>query len=529
MSYYIFRNFTLERLFDNLSPIYSDYGDIFSFTNEYDNYIWFYHPPIKTTVDELLNEINDYSHKLEYIVSKIEKSKLLIIFQLDFNLFFRFFESDYRLEDSINLYNQKCRQLTIENKNVKTISFSNFISKYPKDEIVDWKYYYISQMYINPKLTKDFQQWFNLKLETINSKRKKCIVLDLDNTLWGGILGEDGINGVQIGQTYPGNAFLEFQQNLLNASRNGVILAICSKNNEEDVLELWQKNEAIILKQENISAWRINWESKVQNIQEIADELNIGLDSMIFIDDNPVEREAMKAFLPQVSVPDFPNQPYLLQDFFNTVYNTYFQAYSITLEDTQKTQQYLDNTQRIVAKKTFESIDQYLESLEIEIKIQTINDSNLTRIAQLTQKTNQFNLTTKRYTESEIFNFASNNSDVQCAAVKDKFGDNGITILSIITFPENDTAIIDTFLLSCRILGRGIEITYLKYILNKLILRGTKKIIAKYIPTLKNKQVEHFYEQFGFQLSNESNNEYKVYEIINPKMYEIKNYYNISQ
>lgn len=522
MSYYIFRNFTSERLFDNLSPTYSDYGDVFNFKDNYDNYIWFYHPPIKTNIQEIVNEINDYSHKLDFIISKISSSKTIILFQLNINLFFNFYISDNRIEESITTFNQKCKELSFLNQNIKIISIGNFIKNYAISEIIDWKYYYISQMYINPKLSKPFQAWF---LNSINLNRKKCLVLDLDNTLWGGVLGEDGINGIQIGNSYPGIAFLEFQQNLLNASKHGIILAICSKNNETDVNDVWQNNPNIILTKENFAAWRINWNSKVENIKEIANELNIGLDSIVFIDDNPVEREAVKSFLPDVTVPDFPIQPYLLFDFFRLIYDKYFQIYSLTNEDKSKTKQYLENTQRNIEQNKYETIDQYLESLQIEIDVQGSNENNISRISQLTQKTNQFNLTTQRYTEGDIRRLISEKAKINCANVKDKFGDNGITILSIITFEDHKTAIIDSFLLSCRILGRGIEIEYFKYILNSLINNGFEKIKANYLPTLKNKQVQEFYIQFGFKSTETLNDGQIKYELNNPSLFELKGFY----
>jgi FkbH-like protein len=181
---------------------------------------------------------------------------------------------------------------------------------------LDWKYYYISQSLITPKLNASFNEWFERKLAAIQGKRKKCLVLDLDNTLWGGILGEDGIEGIKISDTYPGLAFRDFQESILEAANNGVILAVCSKNNEEDVLDVWEKHPYLILRQKHISAYRINWQDKATNIQELADELNIGLDSMVFIDDNPAERTRVQQTIPEVVVPDFPEHPHQMSAFF---------------------------------------------------------------------------------------------------------------------------------------------------------------------------------------------------------------------
>lgn len=185
---------------------------------------------------------------------------------------------------------------------------------------------------------------------------KKCLVLDLDNTLWGGVLGEDGVEGIQLGNIYPGLAFYDFQKGLLELYKSGVILAVCSKNNESDVLECWTKHPSILINKKHLSSYRINWVDKPTNIRAIADELNIGLDSIVFIDDNPVERERVKFELPMVSVPDFPEQPYLLPDFLKSVHFQYFQIYQLTDEDQKKTEQYKTNVKRKVFSQKFKKL-----------------------------------------------------------------------------------------------------------------------------------------------------------------------------
>jgi len=253
-----------------------------------------------------------------------------------------------------------------------------------------------------------------------------------------------------------------------------------------------------LLKKEDFVSFRINWNDKATNIKQIAEELNIGLESLVFIDDNPVERERVSQLVSEVTVPDFPDQPYKLSQFFTEVYRKYFMPYRLTSEDLAKTEQYKANSERANNSRGFDSINEYLLSLDTKILIGQVNAFNIPRIAQLTQKTNQFNLTTRRYTEPEINKLVEAGNLVFCAAVSDKFGDSGITAVGIVGFGHNK-ATIDNYLLSCRILGREIELAIIKTVLNHLFEKGYKHIESKYLPTLKNKQTENFYEKLGFK------------------------------
>ena len=379
-------------------------------------------------------------------------------------------------------------------------------------------------MGMNPRLSKPFAEWFSRKLDEIALKRKKCLVLDLDNTLWGGVLGEDGIEGIKLGGDYPGKAFHYYQDALLELSKSGVILTVCSKNNEEDVLEAWEKNPFMVLKKDNFAAWRINWADKATNIKELAEELNIGLDSFVFVDDNPTERELIKQVLPMVEVPEFPAQPYELPQFFKDLVERYFRVYSLTNEDKQKTEQYKANAQRAQAQRSFVDFDAFLESLDIQITIEAANEFNIPRIAQMTQKTNQFNLTTKRYTDAEVRSLVQAGWKIWCISVADKFGDNGITGCIMV---NGDT--FDTFLLSCRILGKGIEDAFIKKILSLLKESGVKTVLALYVPTAKNAQVKDFYERCGFTCVKEETDGRKSYvlDLLNADL-KIKEFYHIN-
>lgn len=526
MKYFIFRNNTLENLFGTTDIGYSGYDDISYIPFETASYVWFYQVPIKFDIDSLAEEVNGYFDKLQIVYKQLPSHSQLIVFSLE-NLYnLNFCSTNYELKNAIIRFNSDIRNFADEHVNVKFIDFSEFLSGYSKEQWTDWKYYFISQMVINPKLARDFRKWFTCKTREFALSRKKCLVLDLDNTLWNGVLGEEGIEGIGIGGDYPGKAFLYFQEALIELSKQGVILTVCSKNNESDILEAWEKNPFIKLNQKHLSAYRINWQNKADNIRELAQELNIGLDSFVFVDDNPTERELVKQLLPMVEVPDFPEYPYLLPTFFSNLVERYFRMYAITEEDKKKTEQYKANISRTQEKKKFIDLGDYLVSLEIEVTVTEANDFNIPRIAQMTQKTNQFNLTTKRYTDVDIHSFIKKGWSVFCVSVKDKFGDNGITG-AIILEPVTDGVKIDSLLLSCRILGKGIEQEFVRFVLNQLYGYGIRKIYADYYPTLKNAQVVDFYDKIGFELVTQREDGTKGYIQCLSEIYKIESYCKI--
>ena len=520
---FVFRNNTVERFFPK-DYVFSGYDDISFIPANADGYVWFYQAPIGYSREFSVEEILGYQQKFNFVLAQINVNKTVIAFTMEDIYAVPFTDDDYAVRRAIENYNIALFDAEKTHANVKVIDYSEFTHNYPVADLFDWKFYFISQMGINPKLTKDFQAWWLRKLESIALKRKKCIVLDLDNTLWGGVLGEEGISGIKIGGDYPGKAFAFFQKSLLQLSKAGIILTVCSKNNEADVLEAWEKNPYMILKKEHFAAYRINWVDKAANIKELADELNIGLDSFVFVDDNPTERELIKQMLPMVSVPDFPVQPYELPVFYKQLVNNYFKVYSITEEDKKKTEQYKANAARVQAQHSFIDFEAFLESLDIQIIIEAANEFNIPRIAQMTQKTNQFNLTTKRYTDADINDFLAQGWKIWCISVADRFGDNGITGCIMINGDE-----IDTFLLSCRILGKGIEIAFIKQILTMLKESGFATVKADYIPTAKNAQVADFYDRCGFSCVAEDVDGSKSYLLdLNTADLEIEKYYHIN-
>jgi FkbH-like protein len=525
MHYFIFRNATIERFFQSLDADFSGYEDI-STVKPAERYMWFYLPPIAESA-VIAGKIRYYADMVRMAVEKIPSDKMLIGFTIKNMFYVHSVVSDRTISDAVNEYNTTLYELASKHDNVKIVDFALFLDDYKTGEWIDWRYYFISQMGLNPRLSGAFEEWFATQVRAIEMKRKKCLVLDLDNTLWGGVLGEDGVKGVALGGNYPGNVFLLFQQQLLELSRQGVILAACSKNNIEDVRQMWREHPNVVLKKEHFAAIHINWNNKTDNIQEIAQELNIGLDSLVFLDDSPSERELVKRFLPEVTVPDFPAQPYMLPVFFKKIAEQYFTIYALTDEDKTKTEQYKAIAHRAQAQRSFIDMDEYLRWLEIELTIADINDLTLTRAAQMTQKTNQFNLTTRRYTDTDIRNKLAMGSRIFTLSVRDRFGDSGITGLCIVDM-AGETAHLDSFLLSCRILGKHIEEAFLNFVLNYLKQQGVGNVQAQYIPTAKNIQVKDFYAKNGFQIIAHDKNGCMSYRIdISSQSFPVKPYFKI--
>lgn len=525
---YVFRNNTIEPFFTCLGEVhFSGYDDLSYIDAEADRYIWFYQVPFKFEREKVVAEVKALGDRLGLLLSNIPAHKEFIVLTLEDMAPMRYVEDDWNVHEAVNRFNRHLVELSTQYPNVRVFDFADFTRRFPVEQLMDWRFYFISQMGVNPKLASQFSAWLEKKLCEVKMQRKKCLVLDLDNTLWGGILGEDGMDGIRIGGDYPGKAFLYFQAGLVELSRQGVILTVCSKNNEADVLEAWEKNPFIKLNRKHISAYRINWQNKADNIRELSEELNIGLDSMVFIDDNPTERELVKQMLPMVEVPDFPKQPYLLPPFLLSVIDTYFKVYTLTEEDRKKTEQYKANASRAQERQRFTDFTDYLRSLEMQLDITPFDTFNLPRVAQMMQKTNQFNLTTHRYTDADLRRFVAEDWRGYTLSVKDKFGDNGITG-AILLKPNDDGYEIDSLLLSCRILGKGIEHAFLSAVLNLLHRQGTAKVTATYLPTERNVQTVDYYERAGFIVDSQEADGSKLYHIDLTKQQAIADYYHIT-
>lgn len=311
-------------------------------------------------------------------------------------------------------------------------------------------------------------------------------------------MGEDGRTGIQLDRhSYPGNIFFAFQKQLLLFHERGVLLCLVSKNNENDVWEVLDRHPDCLLKRGHLAAWRINWQDKVANIRSIGEELNLGIDSFVFIDDNPTECEMVRAMLPEVKVFQVPAKRYLLPRLLFR--DGLFDTLLLTAEDRKRSVLYRAESERKMAESAFSSKEEYLATLGIVAMIRSARSEDVERIAQLTQKTNQFNLTTRRYCSAQIEVFSSAvDAAVFSISVRDRFGDSGLTGV-FIAFHEGDIGRIDTFLLSCRILGRNLESVFLNHCLAKLQARwNVSGWLAEYIPSSKNIQTADFYTKAGF-------------------------------
>jgi FkbH-like protein len=329
----------------------------------------------------------------------------------------------------------------------------------------------------------------------------KVVALDLDNTLWGGVVGEVGLQGIELGEEGLGLAFQEFQRELLKLHDAGILLTIASKNNPDDALEALRDHPSMVLRREHFAAVRINWQDKATNLRELAEELNLGIDSFVFLDDNPVEREWLKRALPAVLVPDLPSDPVDRPGFLRQV--PALQRVTLTEADRIRAETYALQGQRAELRSSASSFEEFLASLEQEVTVEPLQAQTLARAAQMCQRTNQFNLTTRRYTAADLERMIdAEDTEAYVLAIKDRFGDNGITGLGILKL-NSDSAEIDSLLLSCRVLGRKIEDAFLHVLAERARERGVRHLVGRYVPTPKNGQVASLYPDRGFAVTGD--------------------------
>lgn len=339
-------------------------------------------------------------------------------------------------------------------------------------------------------------------IRTLDGKFKKCVILDLDNTIWGGVIGDDGIENIQIGSLGIGKAFSEFQYWIKKLKNRGIIVAVCSKNTESVAKEPFEKHPDMILRLDDISVFMANWENKADNIRQIQSILNIGFDSMVFLDDNPFERNIVRENIPEICVPELPEDP---ADYLEYLYTlNLFETVSFSNEDSERTKLYQIEAQRVTVQKKFINEDDFLKSLNMQSLIEPFNKFNTPRVAQLSQRSNQFNLRTIRYTEFEIEKLANSKDYFTFAfTLVDKFGDNGLICVIILKKENVNTLFIDTWLMSCRVLKRGMENFVLNTLVNFAKKNGFNSIKGEYIHTAKNEMVKDHYLNLGFEQQNE--------------------------
>jgi FkbH-like protein len=447
----------------------------------------------KGEITELLSCVETYSRyaeKTTFIISNFNKPPYSV---------HTYSETD----NNIDLLNQTLAEFSAQKSNVFILNFNRLIQWYGYKNLFDDKYWYLGRIMFSNQGFQVLANEIRNVLTCLLGKTKKVLIVDLDNTLWGGILGEEGWNNVQLSNEGIGRIFVDFQKKIKQLKETGVLLASCSKNNVHDVKEIFEKHPDMQLSWDDFILHKINWQNKSENIAEIAEELQLGLDAMVFIDDNSRERDLIKQTFPQVEIPDFPQDIALLNTWFmfDVVY-PFFPKKQLTEEDKDKTTQYKRNINRNEFQKTM-SFEDFLSSLQIRLTVSQPKEEQLLRVAQLTQKTNQFNLTGKRYSDADILSMYNHALyQIFICEYEDKFGKEGVVGCAILQI-ENEKAIIDTFLLSCRVLGRNVENDFLKYILLEIKQKGIKRVEGIYNATVKNMLAKDFYKKNGFTPLNE--------------------------
>jgi FkbH-like protein len=404
--------------------------------------------------------------------------------------------------------------------NLVLVNIDKILFELGRVNTYDFRFYLSSKAPYTITFFKSYLKGIEPNLKKISGSIKKAIIFDCDNTLWKGIIGEDGIENLDMSSSsIYGKPFYDVQSIAKYLSKNGVLVGLCSKNNPEDVEEVFNNRKDLQLTNDDIVVKQVNWNDKSSNLLQISKILNIGIDSIVFVDDSDYEVNLIKELLPEVETLQVPKNTYLyrntLLDFLNKNFN-----FAITKEDLEKTNQYKVQLIRDSEKSNYSSLDDYIANLKIKVFISKDDETKVERISQLTQKTNQFNLTTIRYTESEIFSFINSpNYNIYTGTVSDKFGDSGLTILSIVQInDEKSEATIDSFLMSCRIIGRNIEIVFLDFILHELKEAGIKSVKAFYSKTQKNSQVIDFYDKFNFDIdSSDENSRFYSFSLLNLK------------
>jgi FkbH-like protein len=456
----------------------------------------------KGQLDDILEKTKS---EIDLVLNNLEKTSLVLINKFTSLSFSSLNIRKNKLDELAGQLNQY-----LENRvpaNVRLVELARVIANVGLDNSLDLRYYYSSKALYTIDFFKTYVEYIKPYVMSANGKSKKALIFDCDNTLWKGILGEDGIDNIEMSTiTKHGAIFAEIQAIALALNQQGVLIGLCSKNNPRDVDEVIESHIDMQIRNKHLAINKSNWSDKVSNLRAIAKELNIGLDSLVFIDDSSFEVNLIREQLPEVTVLQVPKRlyeyPKMLRENRGLFYNL-----SFTAEDKKKIDMYKQQVERETVKEKFIDIEDYLASLELKMTIFENKESIVPRMSQMSQKTNQFNLTTRRYTEGDIQNFINDsNSDVYAFSVSDKFGDSGITGLSIVTANgSTEMAEIDTLLMSCRVIGRNIEYVFMDYLIGKIEEKKVNNLKAKYIKTLKNEQVKEFFDRCSFGLIDEDN------------------------
>ncbi|MCR4661437.1 MAG: HAD-IIIC family phosphatase [Clostridia bacterium] len=455
--------------------------------------------------------------------NKLQKNTNIKIIQFDFlpfddfvygNLSFKVKESFF---SQINLLNKQVYENASNYGNVFIYKFSSLQNDFGRKNIFDYKMYAMAKLTITQEYLPFVAKGVTDIVKASLGKIKKCIICDLDNTLWGGIIGDDGIDGIELGELGIGQVYVKLQIWLKLLKERGILLAVCSKNNLETAQEPFIKHPDMVLKLDDFVMFVANWDDKASNIKYIQKVLNIGMDSMVFIDDNPFERNLVRTSIPDITVPELPEDPSQYLDYLQQL--NLFETINYSENDKARTKQYQEEVGRVNLEKQFTNYDDYLLSLNMTAKMCSFDSYSTPRISQLSQRSNQFNLRTIRLTESDVEHISNDSTYVsKYFTLKDKFGDYGLISYFVLKKLGN-VFFIENWLMSCRVLKRGME----EYIINKLFdlarVNSIYKIIGEYIPSNKNSMVKDIYKKLGFKETSSCCFELEVDKYINKKTF----------
>ena len=446
----------------------------------------------------------NYLEDLYHTITQRTKSKVIFCNfpEIDSQIFGNFSQ---KVESSFGFQQRKLNyllaELALEKSNLFIADLCAIQNKFGRDFMFSPSVYINTEMVLSLDILPVVAENMVGIISSIEGKFKKCLILDLDNTTWGGIIGDDGLEKIQIGSLGIGKAFSEFQHWVKALQRRGIIIAVCSKNDEDKAKEPFEKHPDMVLKLEDISVFVANWENKADNIRKIQSILNIGLDSMVFLDDNPFERNLVRENLPEVCVPELPEDP---ANYLEYLYElNLFETASFSENDAERTKQYQIESQRATALESFTNVEEFLKSLNMISDVQEFNNFSKPRVSQLSQRSNQFNLRTVRYTEEEVNDLIQSDQHYTLSfTLEDKYGDNGLICVIVLKGLDSENIFIESWFMSCRVLKRGMEEFTLKTIVETAKKNGFKKLIGEYIESPKNQMVQNHYENLGFKSEN---------------------------
>lgn len=470
------------------------------------------------TIEEGVERVGLWKQALAALVSTITTIPIFVsTIDIRENRIKSLSEPSYKYELENDWY-QYVQGLTENKNNVYIFDLADTVAEIGRKQFYSNKMWYMSNMPYSRDGLNTVSNEIDRMIVAAFTTRRKIIALDLDNTLWGGVIGEDGIDGIELSDHKEGQRYYDFQRQLLEMKNRGIVLGIVSKNNLDDAELAIKNHPAMLLRDDDFVSRKINWENKAVNLKAMENELNLTEGGFVFIDDNPVERETIKGECPEMLVPDFPEDSTELLSFAEKIWFEYCRPLRVLGEDVKKTKMYQNEAKRKHEQGTSLNLDDYIKKLEMVVDIHRMRPEEKERVAQLIGKTNQFNLTTKRYTTAEIEEIEKDvDNAIYVVYSSDKYGDNGL--ISVVILKESkEQVIIDSFLMSCRVMGRKLE----DVIINEIASHYQKKMVGEYVPTAKNTPVKALYDRLGFTVVKDSD-ERKEYEM-DAEAYEHKDF-----